>query len=65
MEQIQKQHQLAITLLDILGLTNIRLERKPDGTYRYHAWSVPLVAGNGSPRISRRGLYGSSGSPEL
>jgi len=52
----KKQHKLAITLLDVLGLQNIRLERRADGSYRYHAWSVRLVDGNGSPAVSRRGL---------
>jgi hypothetical protein len=41
--QGQKQHQLAVTLLDTLGLQNIRLERKPDGTLpllRLCPWSM-------------------------
>jgi hypothetical protein len=54
--QSKKQHQLAITLLEELGLSNIRLERRADGTYCYHARTVPLIDGNGSPGVSRRGL---------
>jgi hypothetical protein len=54
--QAKKQHNLGISLLKELGLDYVRLERKRDGLYRYHAWSVPLVDDNGSPRISRRGL---------
>jgi hypothetical protein len=52
----KKQHQLAVALLKELGLSNIRRERRSDGAYRYHAWSVPLVDGNGSPGVSRQGL---------
>jgi hypothetical protein len=33
----------------------IRLEPTPDGHYRYHAWNMPLVDGNGSPRVINRG----------
>jgi len=32
----------------------IRLEPTPDGHYRYHAWNMPLVDGNGSPRVINR-----------
>ena len=56
MNQAKKQHKLAIRLLKELGLNNIRLEPQAHGRYRYHAWSVPVVDGYGSPRISRRGL---------
>jgi hypothetical protein len=56
MSASKKQHRLAVRLLNRLGLQNIRLEPKSDGTYRYHAWNVPLVDGNGSPGVSRQGL---------
>ena len=52
--QSKKQHQLAVSLLKKLGLDYVRLEPRANGHYRYHAWTVPLVDGNGSPRISRR-----------
>jgi hypothetical protein len=51
---IVKSHKAAVRLLKRLGLSTIRLERE-DGHYRYVAWSVPLVDGNGSPKISKRG----------
>jgi hypothetical protein len=53
--QAKKQHQLAVSLLKELGLDYIRLNRGRDGHYRYHAWTVPLIDGNGSPRFSKRG----------
>jgi hypothetical protein len=53
--QIQKQHLLGIDLLEKLGVSNIRLERKPDGTYRYYAWSVSPIHHNGSPPIIKKG----------
>jgi hypothetical protein len=53
---VQKQHKLAVALLHKLGLQNICLERRKDGTYRYYAWNVPMLDGNGSPGISRQGL---------
>jgi hypothetical protein len=56
MNKSKKQHQLAVSLLKELGLDYVRLEPQRNGRYRYHAWNVPLVDGNGSPRISRRGM---------
>jgi hypothetical protein len=53
--QSKKQHQLAVNLLKELGLEYIRLEPQWDGHYHYYAWSVPLISGNGSPGISKRG----------
>ena len=53
--QSKKHYQPAFDLLKDLGLDYIRLEQQRDGHYRYHAWSVPLVSGNGSPGISKRG----------
>jgi hypothetical protein len=54
--QSKEQHQLAITLLDRLGLQYIRLKPRKGGSFEYVAWSAPLVDGNGSPRVSRRGV---------
>ena len=54
--QSKKQHNLAVSLLKKLRLDYVRLEPQRNGRYRYFAWSVPLVDGNGSPRISRRGV---------
>jgi len=51
----KKQHLLAIELLKELGLTHVRLERKKDGSYGYVAWNTPLIDGNGSPRVVKRG----------
>jgi hypothetical protein len=51
----RKRHLLAIELLEKLGLTHIRLERKKTGSYDYVAWNTPLVDGNGSPRVVKRG----------
>ena len=53
--QSKRQHQLAIHLLKELGLDYVRLERQPDGQYRYQAWSVPWVPNNGSPGKTKRG----------
>ena len=58
MNQTEKQHLLGIELLDELGLTNVRLERRRDGSFKYHAWTTPLVDGNGSPKITKRGIAG-------
>ena len=56
MNQSKEQHNLGVSLLKELGLDYVRLEPQANGRYRYHAWSVPLVDGNGSPRIRRRGV---------
>jgi hypothetical protein len=53
--QIQRQHVVAVDLLEKLGLENIKLEIQGDGRFRYFAWSLPLAVGNGSPR-SRYGV---------
>jgi hypothetical protein len=55
MNRSKKQHQFAVDLLKELGLDYLRLERQGGDHYRYHAWSVPLTSGNGSPGISKRG----------
>jgi hypothetical protein len=52
----KRQHKLAVALLHKLGLQNICLERRTDGTYLYYAWNVPLTDGNGRPRLSRQGV---------
>jgi hypothetical protein len=52
--QTQKQHAVAIELLQQLGLDNITLERQ-NGHYRYSAWSVPIAERNGSPKTVKRG----------
>jgi hypothetical protein len=53
--EIQKQHAVAIDLLARLGLDTIKLEAEGNGQYRYHAWAVPRIASNGSPR-TRHGV---------
>jgi hypothetical protein len=55
MNRSKKQHQLAVDLLKELGLDYLRLERQRNGYYRYHPWSVPLLSGNGSPGVAKRG----------
>jgi hypothetical protein len=50
-----EQHLLAVELLEKLGVDNIKLEPDHTGKYRYHGWSIPLVSGNGSPPILKRG----------
>jgi hypothetical protein len=47
--QSKKQHQLAVNLLKELGLDYLRLEPQRGNHYRYHAWNVPLISGNGYP----------------
>ena len=56
MNQSKKQHNLGVSLLRKLRLDYIRLEPQGDGRYRYLAWNVPLVDGNGSPPILRQGV---------
>jgi hypothetical protein len=53
--QSKQQHKLGVKLLEQLGLDYIRLEPGRDGRYRYVAWSVAPIAGNGSPRVVKRG----------
>ena len=53
--QSKQQHKLGIELLKELGLTNVKLELESDGHYRYVAWHTPLIEGNGSPRVVKRG----------
>ncbi|MBV8227220.1 MAG: hypothetical protein JO232_18735 [Verrucomicrobia bacterium] len=53
MNQTQKQHAVAIDLLQKLDLDNITLEHQRDGHYIYRAWSSPIVEHNGSPRTKR------------
>jgi hypothetical protein len=55
MKQIQKQHHLAVGLLEVLGLTQVRLERQKDGSFTFVAWNTPLVDGNGTPKRTRPG----------
>jgi hypothetical protein len=54
-KQLTVQHKLAIEILQKFGHNYCRLV--PRGKDRFHAlaWSVPLVDGNGSARISKRG----------
>jgi hypothetical protein len=46
--QTQKQHVVAIGLLQKLGLDNIKLEQQRDGHYTghytYRAWNTPLLS---------------------
>jgi hypothetical protein len=51
---IIKNHRAAVRLLRRLGLSTIRLERE-NGSYKYVGWYTPMVDGNGSPRITKRG----------
>ena len=55
MNQIQKQHHLAVGLLEVLDLTQIRLKQEKDGSFTFVAWNTPLIDGNGISRKSRRG----------
>jgi hypothetical protein len=52
----KKQHNLGVTLLKELGLDYVRLEPQHNGQFRYLAWNVPLLDGNGSPLILRQGV---------
>jgi hypothetical protein len=61
--QIEKQHAVAIDLLEKLGLENIRLEQQRDGHYSYRAWNSPIVEHNGSPRTVKRGRVRVSPGP--
>jgi hypothetical protein len=53
--QTQKQHAVAIDLLEKLDLDNITLEHQHDGHYTYRAWNTPIAQHNGSPKIVKRG----------
>ena len=55
MNQTEKQHHLAVGLLEVLDLTQIRLEQQQDGSFTFAAWNTPSLHGNGSPRILKRG----------
>jgi hypothetical protein len=56
MNQTKEQHLLAVELLKELGLSHIRLQRRKDGSFRYLAWSTPLIDHNGSSKVTRRGI---------
>ena len=56
MNQTKEQHHLGVLLLKELGLDYVHLEPQRKGHYRYLAWNVIVVDGNGSPRVSRRGV---------
>jgi hypothetical protein len=60
--QTEKQHVVAIALLERLGLDNIKLERR-DGHYSYRAWNVPIIVHNGSPTTIKRARFESHLSP--
>jgi hypothetical protein len=54
--QIRKQHAVAVDLLEKLGLDHVELERQRGGHYIYRAWNTPsAVAHNGSAQIVKRG----------
>jgi hypothetical protein len=59
MTRFKKQHQLAVSLSKELEVDYLRLELQRDSHYQYHGWTLPLISGNGSPGISKRG--GNSG----
>jgi hypothetical protein len=52
---LKKQHQLGVNLLKELDLTHVRLKRRKDGSFAYFGWTTPLVDGNGTPKVLRRG----------
>jgi hypothetical protein len=54
LNQIRKQHAVAIELLQRLGLDNITLERR-NGHYSYRAWNTPIIEHNGSAKTVKRG----------
>jgi hypothetical protein len=54
--QTKRQHRIAIAVLKMTGLDNIRLERQADGRYRFTAWTLPLRDGNGSMKKPKRGI---------
>jgi hypothetical protein len=53
--QTEKQHVIAIDLLQRLGLDNIKLKAEGNDYYAYFAWTKPQIAHNGSPSIVKRG----------
>jgi hypothetical protein len=55
MSRSKQQHEMAIVLLEALGLDTIRLEPSPDGGYRYAAWKEPRAEGSGAGRLVKRG----------
>jgi hypothetical protein len=52
MNQSKKWHQIAVKLLDKLGVEYLRLEQTAGG-FRYAAWSTPIVANNGGSKVRR------------
>jgi hypothetical protein len=55
LNQTQKQHAVAIDLLERLGLDNVTLTRQHDGHFSYRAWNTPVIEHNGSPKAVKRG----------
>jgi hypothetical protein len=53
LNQIRKQHAVAIDLLTKFNLDHVRLERQPGGYCVYYGWSTPLPAHNGAKTIKR------------
>jgi hypothetical protein len=53
--EIQKRHDVAVDLLQRLGLDNIKLKAEGDDHYAYFAWTKPQIASNGQVKTSKRG----------
>jgi hypothetical protein len=53
--QIEKQHQLAVDLLQRLHLDNVRLEAEANDRFAFLAWSQPQIATNGQVKRAKRG----------
>ena len=55
MNQTGKQHHLAVSLLELLDLREIRIELKRDGSFTFVGWTAVPVKHNGGGKAVRRG----------
>jgi hypothetical protein len=54
-KQLKVQHELAIEILQKYGRDRCRLEPRGKDQFRCLAWSVSLVEGNGSSKLTKCG----------
>jgi hypothetical protein len=55
LNQTEKQHAVAIELLQRLGFDNVRLEAEGNNRFTYLAWTQPQTTTNGQVKNSKRG----------
>lgn len=55
MSEIKKQHHLAVSLLELLNLKEIRIELQKDGSFTFVGWKLSAIKHNGSGKVIKRG----------